>query len=204
MTNFGREERCEHPTFDLYVDVDIGVALQYMLLAEAAASGQVSGRSAQMVDPRPEQTDSGEVKIKLSSQLIKDIFDQYPIVARAYSETVPEQLGEGDFWQRYFHSKLFDRHRASGRGAGLSGAGGPVKDDVIFDKYLEDEDDDLEPKNLRDDDVYRLLDLAATEEDHGETGNIKDYTMRAGAQRKSLPLMRRFNEHSERLLAQAL
>ena len=57
---------------------------------------------------------------------------------------------------------------------------------------------------MRGDDVYRLLDLAATEEDHGETGNAKDFTMRAGSQKKSLPLMRRFNEHSERLLTQAL
>ena len=57
---------------------------------------------------------------------------------------------------------------------------------------------------MRGDDVYRLLDLAATEEDHGETGNVKDFTMRAGSQKKSLPLMRRFNEHSERLLTQAL
>lgn len=52
--------------------------------------------------------------------------------------------------------------------------------------------------------MYRLLDLAATEEDHMETGNTKDFTMRAGSQRKSLPLMRKFNEHSERLLVQAM
>jgi transcription initiation factor TFIIH subunit 1 len=52
--------------------------------------------------------------------------------------------------------------------------------------------------------VYTLLNLAATEEDHGETGNIKDFTMRAGGQKKSLPLMRRFNEHSERLLEQTM
>lgn len=85
-------------------------------------------------------------------------------------------------------------------------ASSSIKDDAIFDKYLGDEDDDLEPKNpsLHTDDVYRLLDLAATEEDHQETGNIKDYTMRAGANKKSLPLMRRFNEHSERLLEQAM
>lgn len=85
-------------------------------------------------------------------------------------------------------------------------ASGRIKDDAIFDKYLEDPDDDLEPKNtnMRQDDIYRLLDLAATEEDHGETGNSKDFTMKAGSQKKSLPLMRKFNEHSERLLVQAM
>jgi hypothetical protein len=33
-----------------------------------------------------------------------------------------------------------------------------------------------------------------------QTGNAKDITMQAGKQRASLPLMRRFNEHSEKLL----
>lgn len=102
---------------------------------------------------------------------------------------------------------MFDRHRASG-GSSLSGGASSsnIKDDPIFDKYLGDEDDDLEPKNpaLQDAHVYNLLNLAATEEDHQETGNIKDFTMRAGGQKRSLPLMRRFNEHSERLLEQSM
>lgn len=178
---------------------------EYLLLAEAVASSQKAGRNAQIVDPKPEQTESGDIKIKLSQQLIKDIFEQYPIVAKVYNDNVPDPLEEAEFWHRYFHSKLFDRHRTTGRSSLTAGAGGSIKDDAIFDKYLEDEDDDLEPKNLpKYDDVYRLLDLAATEEDHGETGNAKDFTMRAGSQKKSLPLMRRFNEHSERLLTQAL
>ena len=63
-----------------------------MLLAEAIATSQISGRSAQIVDPRPEQTESGDIKIKLSQQLIKDIFDQYPIVAKVYNDNVPEQV----------------------------------------------------------------------------------------------------------------
>lgn len=178
---------------------------EYLLLAEAVASSQQAGRNAQIVDPKPEQTESGDIKIKLSQQLIKDIFEQYPIVAKVYNDNVPDPLEEAEFWHRYFHSKLFDRHRTTGRSSLTAGAGGNIKDDAIFDRYLQDEDDDLEPKNLpRQADIYRLLDLAATEEDHGETGNAKDFTMKAGSQRKSLPLMRRFNEHSERLLTQAL
>jgi transcription initiation factor TFIIH subunit 1 len=33
-----------------------------------------------------------------------------------------------------------------------------------------------------------------------QTGNEKDVTMQAGRQRGALPLIRKFNEHSERLL----
>ena len=110
------------------------------------------------------------------------------------------QLSEGEFWRRYFSSKLFNRHRASSRQAGDS-----IKDDPIFDAYLTVEDDHIEPQaNLETEHIYRLLDLASTEEDHGETGNQQDYTMRAGTQRAALPLMRRFNQHSERMLDQSL
>jgi transcription initiation factor TFIIH subunit 1 len=48
--------------------------------------------------------------------------------------------------------------------------------------------------------VEKFLDLAATEEDHGETNLIRDVTMQAGKERSSLPLIRRFNQHSEKLL----
>lgn len=43
-------------------------------------------------------------------------------------------MSEAEFWERYFSSKLFDRHRASSRNS-------VAKEDAIFDKYLEREDD---------------------------------------------------------------
>lgn len=48
------------------------------------------------------------------------------------------KLSEGDFWGRYFQSKLFNAHRASIRS---SAAQHVVKEDAIFDKYLEKDDD---------------------------------------------------------------
>jgi hypothetical protein len=37
-----------------------------------------------------------------------------------------------------------------------------------------------------------------------QTGNENDVTMQAGRQRATLPLIRKFNEHSERLLKAAM
>src|SRR5713101_5234737 len=48
------------------------------------------------------------------------------------------QLTEGEFWKRYFQSKLFHSHRASIRSTATQHV---VKDDAIFDKYLEKPDD---------------------------------------------------------------
>ena len=42
------------------------------------------------------------------------------------------------------------------------------KEDDIFDKYLEEPDDGLQPRKLMDEDVEMLVDLEATREDHEE------------------------------------
>ncbi|KAI8993080.1 hypothetical protein BD414DRAFT_483241, partial [Trametes punicea] len=173
---------------------------EHLLLAQAAAESQKRGKPGQLVDPRP-QTVDGEIKIIITPQLVHDIFEEFPIVARAYNDNVPSKLSEEQFWSRYFQSKLFNSHRASIRS---SAAQHVVKDDPIFDKYLEKEDDDLEPRRLREERVDTFIDLGATSVDHEETGNEKDVTMQAGKQKAVLPLIRKFNEHSTRLLDTAL
>ena len=126
---------------------------QHLLLAQAAAESQKRGKPGQLVDPRP-QSVNGEVKIVITPQLVHDIFEEFPIVARAYNDNVPakvecplsteyfclthNKLSESEFWSRYFQSKLFNAHRASIRS---SAAQHVVKDDPIFDKYLEKDDD---------------------------------------------------------------
>ncbi|KAI0305444.1 hypothetical protein B0F90DRAFT_1698089 [Multifurca ochricompacta] len=174
---------------------------EHLLLAQAASDSQKKGRPGQLVDPRPQAVEGGEVKIVITPQLVHDIFDEYPVVAKAYDENVPGKLSEAEFWKRYFQSKLFHSHRASIRSTATQHV---VKDDTIFDKYLEKPDDELEPRKPRDDDVDMFIDLEATREDHEETGNENDVTMQAGKQRGALPLIRKFNEHSERLLKSAI
>ncbi|KAG6903111.1 hypothetical protein C0995_006298 [Termitomyces sp. Mi166 len=180
---------------------------EHLLLAQATAEAQKKGKSGQLVDPRPEAVEGGEIKIRITPQLVHDIFDEYPVVAKAYSENVPSKLTEESFWKRYFQSKLFNAHRASIRSTAAQHV---VKDDPIFDKYLEKEDDGLEPRRQRNEAVDIFVDLAATSEDHEpvapppDTGNERDITMQAGRQKGALPLIRKFNEHSERLLNSAL
>lgn len=173
---------------------------QRLLRAERSKLEQRSGRNARLADPKPTPNEAGELKLSITPELIRDLFEQFPVAARAYEENVPSKLDEGSFWTRYFQSKLYHRLRTSARSAASESL---VQDDAVFDQYLEEEDNGLQPRrqhNPHD----RLLDLGATEEDHGETGNGKDWTMRAGAERRTLPLMRRFNDHSQSLLDSAL
>ncbi|KAH9016956.1 hypothetical protein EDB85DRAFT_1874739, partial [Lactarius pseudohatsudake] len=169
---------------------------EHLLLAQAASDSQKKGRPGQLVDPRPQAVEGGENKIVIAPQLVHDVFDEYPVAAKAYDETCRAQYPS----QSPCASKLFHSHRASIRSTATQHV---VKDDAIFDKYLEKPE--LEPRRPWDDEVDMFIDLEATREDHEEwTGNERDVTMQAGKRRGALPLIRKFNEHSERLFEFAI
>ena len=69
-----------------------GPVVQQLLIAESAQESQKRGRPGQLVDPRPEAVAGGEIKIVITPQLVHDIFEEYPVVAKAYNETVPKQV----------------------------------------------------------------------------------------------------------------
>ncbi|KAL7415329.1 hypothetical protein BDY24DRAFT_382565 [Mrakia frigida] len=193
-------------------DAEFWEGRELLLLSESASSTQSAGRSSQLIDDRWSVKDSkGKGKegaassgggsatsgtISLTPQLIRDIFDEFPEVQEAYVENVPVVCDQTSFWSRYFNSRLWERHRASARSSKL----GSAKADEMFDRYLEAPDDGIAPRHNPASVANRFLDLAATEEDHNDSGNSEDITMQAGRERASLPLMRRFNEHSEKLL----
>lgn len=99
--------------------------------------------------------------MRLTNEMIEDIFEEFPVVRRAYDENVPKkvhysirlpsrlslilygnfsQINDQQFWSRYVKSKLASRNSASARGAASEHT---VQDDAIFDKYLEKEDDGM-------------------------------------------------------------
>lgn len=119
------------------------------------------------------------------------------LVKRAYDAFVPDKLSEGEFWKRYFQSRFFHRSR-SGRGAN-------EPDDDIFDKALEEDEEETKsaPKRIKLDHINRLVDLSTTEEDHFEPFTTPDSTMAAGKTKESkeaMPLIRRFNRYAQRVL----
>lgn len=102
------------------------------------------------------QADNGPVILKLSKELTREIFEEFPVVQDAYARYVPgvspqmlnvrlnipclllRQINETEFWSRYFTSQLWERHRASVR----KSANDEIsrKKDDIFDQYLEEPD----------------------------------------------------------------
>jgi transcription initiation factor TFIIH subunit 1 len=118
------------------------------------ADAQKKGKSSRLVDPKPALSTTGDMKVIMTPQLALDIFEEWPVVARAFRENVSskvhpwsfvhretkpvQQMSEAEFWKRYFESRLYHNHKASVRS---SAAQHIIQEDVIFDQYLEAVDD---------------------------------------------------------------
>lgn len=79
---------------------------------------------------KPVATSDNQVNVNVTRSTINEIFEIYPIIKKAFTDLVPQKLLEGEFWSRFFNSKLFRRLRGDKIGL-YSGRG-----DVILDKYL--------------------------------------------------------------------
>ncbi|CAK9684830.1 BSD domain family protein [Candida parapsilosis] len=151
---------------------------------------------------KPVATSDNQVNVNVTRSTINEIFDIYPIIKKAFSDLVPQKLSEGEFWSRFFNSKLFRRLRGDKIGL-YSGRG-----DVILDKYLyideeslnaeaaqkKDGEDGNSPKrqklneeistssrssSLNEPAVNKFLDLFGNEQDNSQKlGNRPDMTMR--------------------------
>ncbi|KAI8988724.1 hypothetical protein BDB01DRAFT_782937 [Pilobolus umbonatus] len=157
--------------------------------------GRQKGKSSRMVELKPGQQEGSDIKYTLTSQIIHNIFTEFPSVKRAYDSNVPDKMSEQNFWRRFLASEFFHRSRTGGRSQ-------LAPYDDIFDKCLQEEDDENSkpPSMSRIDKIRFDINLAATQEDHIQSGNAPDFTMTPGREAHALPLIRRFNRHSMRVL----
>lgn len=65
---------------------------QDLIDAVAAEQGLVKGKSGEMVDPKTVTGQNGEVTVKITPALIRDIFEEFPVVLRAYNDNVPDPV----------------------------------------------------------------------------------------------------------------
>ncbi|KAG0348075.1 RNA polymerase II transcription factor B subunit 1 [Podila humilis] len=170
---------------------------KHLLRNKAAIDHQRKGQSSAWLDLKPETGESNDVKYVMTPQVIHSLCQQHPAIKRAYDAYVPDKLSEAEFWKRYFQSKFFHRSR--------SGRGNNEPDDDIFDKALQEDEEETRsaPKRIRLDNINKLVDLSTTEEDHLEPFTSPDSTMAAGRTKESkeaMPLIRRFNRYAQRVL----
>jgi len=52
----------------------------------------MKGKSGEMVDPKTVTGQNGQVTVKITPALIREIFEEFPVVLRAYNDNVPEPV----------------------------------------------------------------------------------------------------------------
>lgn len=127
---------------------------------------------------KPVATSDNQVNVNVTRDTIKEIFDTYPIIQRAFSELVPAKLNEGEFWSRFFNSKLFRRLRGDKINTQNT------RGDIVIDNYLYDDGtvvDEATPTNPLPEDrsINKFIDLFGNEEDNSQKlGLLPDFTMK--------------------------
>lgn len=134
---------------------------------------------------KPVASSDNQVNVNVTRDTINEIFHTYPIIKKAFSDLVPTKFPEGEFWSRFFNSKLFRRLR----GDKINNSN--ERGDFVLDKYLYIDLEFLEKEDATDQNkkaklleeaeplVNKFLDLQGNEEDNSQKlGNMPDITMR--------------------------
>lgn len=138
------------------------------------------------------ETGQERVELNLHQAEILQIFNQHPIVKRAYNENVPK-LNDGEFWSRFFLSRLCKQLK-----------GERVSDtdrrDPVFDKYDASEDRSAYTNKILAAHVPHIIDVEGNEENTGsvKSGNRKDIEMQP---KRNIPIIQVLNATSEKLLS---
>ncbi|GME43953.1 RNA polymerase ii transcription factor [Neofusicoccum parvum] len=137
--------------------------------------------------------DDGTPQTTLTRGQIQTIFNQHPLVRKAYNDLVPP-MGEVEFFAAFFASRLYKR---------LKGEKITEMDPTNpkFDKYLNDTEENEKAKALSMETFPHFLDIEGNESNHSQRkGNQPDLTMRPSGPDK-VPILRSLNRVSGHMMA---
>lgn len=166
----------------------------HLLRAFALTNSQKRGPYNVLSTIKPTATSDNQVNVSVTREKIHVIFEQYPVVRKAYDDNVP-RISEGEFWSRFFSSKLFRKLRGEKISTNVRG-------DYVLDKYInmdvdyeKHEDENLNHK------VNKVIDLEGnTEDDTTKLGNAPDHTMKPNAVPETVSTLKSMNRLSQKMV----
>ncbi|KAH0612359.1 uncharacterized protein H6S33_010411 [Morchella sextelata] len=163
----------------------------HLLRAHAIEREQRRGPYNVLATIKP-KTEDGVGKISISQDVIRDIFEQHPLVKSVYDENVPK-ISDTAFWMRFFMSRLFKKLKGE-KPLPTDGTDG------IFDRYLYRDDEENSRKRRRIETLPRTIDLEGNEQNLSQKqGNMPDLTMRP-TKVENVPIIRTLNSLSQKLV----
>ncbi|AET38713.1 TFIIH/NER complex subunit TFB1 Ecym_3216 [Eremothecium cymbalariae DBVPG len=146
-----------------------------LLRAFALTTSQKIGPYNVLSTIKPVASSDNKVNVSVSREKILTIFQNYPIVKKAYDDNVPKNFKEQEFWARFFSSKLFRKLRGERIMQNDRG-------DMIIDRYLTlDQEFDRRDDEMLLHPVKKIIDLEGNLNDDPEKrGNRPHFTMLPG------------------------
>lgn len=162
-----------------------------LLRSHAAEKSQTTG-SYNVLSVIKSKNVNGSLMLNLTKEQIEVVFRQHPIVKTAYNDTVPP-LSEGEFWERFFHSRLFKKLK-----------GERIPDDYVtdarLDKYLKYDENADNAQQMLVGSIPMFINIEGNEQNHSQQkGNRQDWTMVPSSNEKA-PILRVLNRMSEKLM----
>ncbi|KAF8472473.1 hypothetical protein BDZ91DRAFT_715133 [Kalaharituber pfeilii] len=162
----------------------------HLLRAFAIERSQTKGAYNVLATMKPKTVDNA-IRISLSREQIQDIFRQHPLVKKVYDENVPK-ITEGDFWRRFFSSRLFKKLK------GEKILPGDGYDDIV-DAYLNAGGEVNSRKKQKIEAIPNFINLEGNEQHTQAKGNRPDMTMRP-EKIENVPLIRTLNNISMKIV----
>ncbi|EPX72669.1 transcription factor TFIIH complex subunit Tfb1 [Schizosaccharomyces octosporus yFS286] len=164
----------------------------HLLRAHAVERSQQKGPYNVLSSIKPKTVDN-QMKVSLTRQQIHDMFEQHPQLRKVYDKHVPP-LAEGEFWSRFFLSKLCKKFRGD-RITPMD----PYDD--IMDQYLDVDEEN--PTRKDEPPPSHVLDIEGNIQNASVLAELRpDVTMRID--KEAIPFMKNINQLSERLLEKSL
>ncbi|KAI4215904.1 MAG: hypothetical protein LQ351_001892 [Letrouitia transgressa] len=165
----------------------------HMLRSFAIDQSQARGSYNVLASFKPETKDN-TLRLSISKEQIQLIFNQHPVVRRAYDENVPK-ISESEFWVKFFQSRLFKKLK----GEKITEADPKAP---LIDKYLDIDEETERAKRLLSAHIPHIIDIEGNEENHSQRkGNAPDISMRPATSDR-VPIIRTLNNLSEKILSQ--
>lgn len=172
-----------------------------LLRSFALSTSQRTGPYNVLSTIKPVASSENKVNVNLSREKILSIYENYPIVKKAYTDNVPKNFKEQEFWARFFSSKLFRKLRGEKIMQNDRG-------DVIIDRYLTlDQEFDRKDDERLLHPVSKFIDLEGNEKDDPvKKGNRPDLTMRPGVDANgnndgTVDILKSMNRLSEKMVS---
>ncbi|KAK8253252.1 hypothetical protein HDK77DRAFT_174817 [Phyllosticta capitalensis] len=168
----------------------------HLLRAHAVQINQTHGPVNALSSIKLKYRDNGTPQTTLTRGQIATIFNQHPLVRKAYNDLVPP-MGEVEFFAAFFASRLYKRLK-----------GEKITDmdptNPKFDRYLNDTEENERAKGLIVEQFPHFLDIEGNEQNHSQRqGNAPDMTMRPSTHDK-VPILRSLNRVSGHMMADVM